>query len=128
VSPSLPLGLYHDSLLWYINGASSSVNALSAIDAFYTSRRSRSRVTATPAMPATPAAPAGNKLIVITKVKIITLYKACKCDSSIAIGLCGIAILQEVVHTRSRLIWDMERELEGDILKWCQEPHFNYRI
>jgi len=41
--------------------------------------------------------PPGNKLIAIIKVKIITLYKACKCDYSIAIGACGVAILQEVV-------------------------------
>ena len=39
----------------------------------------------------------GNKLIAITKVKIMTLYKACKCDSSIAVGVCGVAILLEVV-------------------------------
>jgi len=34
---------------------------------------------------------------VIIKAKIITLGKACKCDSSIAIGVCGVAILQNVV-------------------------------
>src|SRR6202041_1337546 len=35
--------------------------------------------------------------IAITKVKIITLDKACKCDSSIAIGVCRVAISQKVV-------------------------------
>jgi hypothetical protein len=39
----------------------------------------------------------GNKLIAITKVKIITLDKACKCDSSTAIGVRGVAISQKVV-------------------------------
>ena len=41
-----------------------------------------------------------NKLIAITKVKILLLlllYKACKCDSSIAVGVCRVAISQEVV-------------------------------
>jgi len=38
-----------------------------------------------------------NNFIVIIKVKIITLYKAYKCDYSIAIRVCGVAILQEVV-------------------------------
>jgi len=47
-----------------------------------TSRTSRSRITATPA---------------ITKVKIIISYQACKCDSSIAVEACGVAILREVV-------------------------------
>ena len=42
--------------------------------------------------------PFRNKLIAITKVKIITLYKAYKCNYSIAIGACGVAILQEVVN------------------------------
>jgi len=58
-----------------------------------TSYTSRSRVTATPATPITPITPTGNKLIAITKVKIMILYKACKCDSSIAIRACGVAIL-----------------------------------
>jgi hypothetical protein len=55
MNPSLPLGLYRDSLLWCSNGASSSANALSAIDVSYiftSSRTSRSRVTATPTTPA----------------------------------------------------------------------------
>ena len=90
VSPSLPPGLYHDSLLWCINGASSSANALSAIDAFYTfveavvelQRRARSAKEC-------------------ESNKKITSYKACECNSSITIGLCGVAILQEVVHTRA---------------------------
>ena len=34
----------------------------------------------------------GNKLVAIIKVKIIRLYKACKCDSGIAIGVYGFAI------------------------------------
>ena len=54
MKPSLPLGLYRDSLLWCSNGASSA-NALTAIDVSYiftSSRTSRSRVTATPATPA----------------------------------------------------------------------------
>jgi len=75
----------------------------------------------------------GNKLIAITKVKIITSIKAGQCDSSIAVGVCGVAILQEVVTLACKRelqikIWNMERELEGYILKRCQEPHFNYRI
>ena len=63
MSPSLPPGLYRDSLLWCNNGASSSANALSTI----------------------------------TKVKIMTSYKACKCDSSITVEACGVAISREVV-------------------------------
>jgi len=54
-----------------------------------TSRPTRSRVIVTPATSATPR----NKLIAITKVKVIILYKACKCDGSIAIRVCGVAIL-----------------------------------
>ena len=41
--------------------------------------------------------PPGNKLIAIMKVKIIILDKACKCDSSIAIGVCGVTRSQGVV-------------------------------
>ena len=41
--------------------------------------------------------PLKNKLITITKVKIIKSDKACKCDSSIAIKVCGVAISQKVV-------------------------------
>jgi hypothetical protein len=36
--------------------------------------------------------------IAITKVKIIVSYKACKCDSSVAIRLCRVAELQKVVR------------------------------
>ena len=32
------------------------------------------------------------------------------------------------VYESSRLVWNMERRLEGYILKQCQEPYFNYRI
>ena len=48
VSPSLPPGLYRNSLLWCSNGASFSADALSAIDVFYDfthPRTCRSRVT-----------------------------------------------------------------------------------
>ena len=76
--------------------------------------------------------PPENKLIAITKVKIIILYKACKCDYSIAIRVCGVAILQEVVTlVRMReLHIDMEygTGARGYILKRYQEPHFNYCI
>jgi len=49
------------------------------------------------------------------KVKIITSYKAYNCDSSIAIGACGVAILlQEVIYARApESIWNMEQELEA---------------
>jgi hypothetical protein len=75
--------------------------------------------------------PPRNKLIAITKVKIIILYKACKCDCSIAIGACGVAILQEVVSARMQeLHIDMEygTGARSYILKRCQELHFNYCI
>lgn len=36
----------------------------------------------------------------------MVLYKACKCDSSIAVGACGVAISQEVVTlARMRELW-----------------------
>ena len=65
----------------------------------------RSRATATPE----------NMLIAIIKVKMIILcYKAYKCDSSIAIGVCGVAIssLWRVCES-SILKWNIEWELEA---------------
>ena len=68
----------------------------------------------------------------ITKVKIITLYKAYKCDCSIAIGACGVAISQEVVNLVRMRELHIETEYgtgaQSYILKRSQEPHFNYCI
>ena len=36
-------------------------------------------------------------------------------------------ITRSRAYKSSRLKWNMERELEGYILKRCQEPHFKYR-
>ena len=64
------------------------------------------------------------------KVKIMILYKACKCNSSIAVKVCGVTILQEVI-TLARM-WELQINTEygmgarSYILKRCQEPHFNY--
>jgi hypothetical protein len=62
----------------------------------------------------------------------MTLYKPCKCDSSIAVEACGVTISQEVVTlARMReLHIDMEYGIgaRGYILKRCQEPYFNYCI
>ena len=68
----------------------------------------------------------------IIKVKIITSYKACKCDYSIAIGVCGVAILQEVVNLARMRELHIEMEYgtgaRSYILKRFQELHFNYCI
>jgi len=73
-----------------------------------------------------------NKLITITKVKIIILYNACECDCSIAIGTCGIAISQEVVNLARMRELHIEMEYRtgarGYILKRCQDLYFNYCI
>ena len=126
MNPPLPPGLYRDSLLWRSNGASSSANVVAH------GRRLRRPPCSSPYQYAEYEPPPGNKLIAIMKVKIMILYKACKCDCSIAIRACGVAISQEVV-TLARM-----RELHINIeygtgarsyiLKWCQEPHFNYYI
>jgi len=56
----------------------------------------------------------GNKLIAITKVKIITLYKACKVRLQYRNRACGVAILQKswlwAAYAKSSiLIWNMNR-------------------
>ena len=77
-------------------------------------------------------APPRNELIAIMKVKITTSYKACKCDCSIAVRACGVAISQEVVTLAymRELYIKMEhwKGARSYILKWCQELHFNYCI
>ena len=50
-----------------------------------------------------------NELIAITKVKIITSGKACECDSSIAIGVCGVVALARI----QKLHIDMEYGTEA---------------
>ena len=82
-------------LLWCSNRASSSANALSLVDIFYT-------------------------FIAITKAKII-LYKACKCDSSIAIGVYRVVTLAYIQGLQNQ--YGIR-----NILKPCQELHFNYCI
>ena len=90
VSPSLPPGLYRNSPLWCSNRASCSANALcdrrflhlypppvgAVVELQWRSRRPRR---------------SENKLIII--IKVIILYKARKCDSSIAIRVCRVAVL-----------------------------------
>jgi len=84
-----------------------------------TSHTSRSRV----------RRPPGNKPIAITKVKIIILYKACKCDSSIAIGVCRVVTLACMRELQNQYgIWNSSSTARGSILKRCQEPHFSYCI
>jgi hypothetical protein len=42
--------------------------------------------------------------------KIIILYKACKCDSSIAVEACGVAISREIVTLAH--MWKLQINME----------------
>ena len=129
MTPILPPGLYRDSLLWCSNGASSSGQRPLCDRRFL--HLCLLPVRAVVGLLRRLRRPE-NKLITITKIKIITLYKACKCDCSITIGAYGAAISQEVI-TLAR-VWELHINMEygtgarSSILKWCQEPHFNYCI
>ena len=74
----------------------------------------------------------GNRLVAIIKIKIITSYRACRCDSSIVIGVGGGAISQEVVALACMQELQIDLEFKSGVqssrLNWCQEPQFNYCI